>query len=80
MEKLQTDFPNFTYEVVLSRETKKGYQKGYVHQAYEKKYQTIQAGTHFYICGWSNMVDEAIKKLIEEIGYPKDQVHFELYG
>lgn len=80
MEALQTNFPNFTYSVALSRQATEQHYEGYVHQIYEQAYQQVQPGIHFYICGWSNMVDEAVKKLTEEMGYPKEQVHYELYG
>ena len=80
METLEAKFPNFKYSVALSREAKEGCYKGYVHQVYEQDYRTVQPDLHFYICGWSNMVDEAVKKLTEEMGYQKEQVHYELYG
>jgi len=80
MEKMKKDFPNFKYSIALSRETKEPYYQGYVHQIYEQGYQDVQPGIHFYICGWSNMVDEAVKKLTEDMGYSKEQVHYELYG
>jgi ferredoxin-NADP reductase len=34
---------------------------------------------HFYICGWKNMVDEA-RTTLADLGIPKNQIHFELYG
>jgi len=80
MERLERDFPNFKYSIALSREAKEGYHQGYVHKIYEQAYKDVQQGKHFYICGWSNMVDEAVKKLTEEMGYPKEQVYYELYG
>ncbi len=80
MEALERDFPSFKYSIALSREATEDYHQGYVHKIYEQAYQDIQQGIHFYICGWSNMVDEAVKKLTEDMGYPKEQVHYELYG
>ena len=53
---------------------------GYVHATYKK---LLAAGAsqdaHFYICGWKNMVDEA-RATLTELGIPKTQIHFELYG
>ena len=34
---------------------------------------------HFMLCGWRNMIDDARQKL-EEAGFDKKQIHFELYG
>jgi len=79
MEALAARHPNFTYSVALSRESAAGCQKGYVHPIYQDAYATVRPDLHFYICGWSNMVDEAVATL-EEMGYAKEQVHYELYG
>lgn len=87
LEELVQKYPNFKYSVALSREDLSSantygfdaYQ-GYVHQVYEKAYASPSENITFYLCGWSNMVDEAQKKLVEEIGFPKEQVVLELYG
>lgn len=77
--KAWSEFPNFKYDIVLSREKREGFSYGYVHSIYEDKYRDIQDSTHFYICGWSQMVDQAVKTL-GEMGYPRNQIHYELYG
>jgi ferredoxin-NADP reductase len=33
----------------------------------------------FLLCGWKNMIDEARENL-EDLGFDKKQIHFELYG
>ena len=79
-ELLQEKMPNFKYSIALSREKDwEGY-KGYVHQIYEENYKGVDPNRHFYLCGWSNMIDEAVEKLILEMKYDKSQVHYELYG
>ncbi|HHS96216.1 MAG TPA: oxidoreductase, partial [Phaeodactylibacter sp.] len=66
--------------VVLSRQADwKGY-KGYVHQIYRERYKEVSPNRHFYLCGWSNMIDDAVANLIVEMGYDKSQIHYELYG
>ncbi|MBK9733708.1 MAG: oxidoreductase [Saprospiraceae bacterium] len=71
---------NFIYDVALSREEKHGFYHGYVHDIYRTLYQDFNPKRHFYICGWSNMIDEAVANLIVEMGYDISQVHYELYG
>lgn len=34
----------------------------------------------FNVFGLRNMISEAVKKLIEDMGYLKGPVHYELYG
>lgn len=79
-ELLEEKMPGFSYSVALSRTPEWSGYKGYVHQVYEDLYKNIDPNRHFYLCGWSNMIDEAVEKLTVEMGYDKSQVHFELYG
>ena len=46
-----------------------------MHEYYEKR-----PDVDFYICGWSNMIDDVVAKLIIDLGYDKSQIHYELYG
>ena len=78
-EKLAKELPNFTYDIALSRATNSSHTKGYVHQIYQKTHHKITENKAFYLCGWSNMVDEAVANL-EQMGYDKSQIVFELYG
>ncbi len=78
LEELESSAPWFSYSVTLSREDWKG-SKGYVHPIYQAMYNEVNDSTYFYICGWSEMVDEARHKL-KEMNWPSNQVKFELYG
>lgn len=80
MEALAAEDPLFRYDFALSREhASEGY-PGYVHQIYLQHYAQPRPDVHFFICGWSNMIDEAVANLIVTLGYDRTQVHYELYG
>ena len=79
--------PGFRFSVALSREEKVNpdefpfeVYKGYVHQIYQHHYSEKRDDVHFYICGWSNMIDDAVANLIVDLGFDKSQIHYELYG
>ena len=83
-ERLMDKYPNFTYTVTLSRETpQKDWRfealAGYVHRAYKQTYSVSRSDLRFYLCGWSQMVDEARANLLG-MGYAEEQVRLELYG
>ncbi|MBK7409604.1 MAG: FAD-dependent oxidoreductase [Saprospirales bacterium] len=79
-EAFQKEWPNFKYDIALSRESGwEGY-KGYVHQIYQEQYTKPEPDLHFYLCGWSNMIDDAVANLIVGKGFDKSQIHYELYG
>lgn len=75
---LEKELDQFSYSIALSRESYEGYQ-GYVHGIYKKHYAHPSPDRKFYLCGWSNMIDEAVETLILELGYDKSQVLYELY-
>jgi ferredoxin-NADP reductase len=79
-ENFEKLIPNFKYDIVLSREPNWQGKKGYVHAVYTEGYAQKRSNVAFYICGWANMIDDAIAKLIVELGYEKSQIHYELYG
>ena len=79
-EQMEKDIPGFKYSIALSREEDWNGTKGYVHQIYMDKYKDLRPDVDFYICGWSNMIDDAVANLILKLGYDKSQVHYELYG
>ncbi|GAB4492497.1 MAG: ferredoxin--NADP reductase [Saprospiraceae bacterium] len=79
-EELARTMPGFRYDVALSRQPDWPGYKGYVHQIYLEKYATARTDVDFYICGWSNMIDEAVANLLVKIGYDRSQIHYELYG
>lgn len=78
-EALDKKYPNFSYDVALSRSDDwEGY-KGYVHQIYEEHYSKVIEGRKIYLCGWRNMIDQA-RENFTNLGYDSKQVIFELYG
>lgn len=79
-EAFSKKWPNFRYDIALSREAGWPGYKGYVHQVYMDRYAQKSPDTHFYLCGWSNMIDDAVANLIVKLGYDRSQVHYELYG
>lgn len=79
-EALRQTLPNFNYSIALSREENWTSHKGYVHQIYMDAYKEVRPDIDFYICGWSNMIDEAVENLVLKLGYDKSQIHYELYG
>lgn len=86
MEAFSKEKASFNYSVALSREEalpsndSTDFYKGYVHQIYMKEYADARPDVDFYLCGWSNMIDEAVENLILKLGYDKSQIHYELYG
>ncbi len=71
------------YIPVLSREEWEG-ATGYVHEAYKKiiaakTSNAVLPPSHFFLCGWRNMIDEA-KATITGLGFEKKSIHQELYG
>lgn len=80
MEELARELPNFRYSIALSRQEDWAGYKGYVHQIYLDEYKEVRPDVDFYLCGWSNMIDDAVANLIVKLGYDKSQVHYELYG
>ncbi len=79
-EQLARDTDWFHYDIALSREITETSTKGYVHLIYLEKYKIKSLDRQFYICGWTNMVDEAVANLIVTLGYERSQIHYELYG
>ncbi len=79
-EELTRTMPGFRYDVALSREPNWPGYKGYVHQVYLEHYADKRADVDFYLCGWSNMIDEAVANLMVKLGYERTQIHYELYG
>jgi CDP-4-dehydro-6-deoxyglucose reductase len=83
LEALARQYPEFTFDVALSREPSDsawlGY-RGYVHQIYVAHYRVVRPDVKFYLCGWSKMIDEAVATLWQDLGYDKSQILYELYG
>lgn len=89
LRELEQQVPSFIYLPTFSREAGSSLVRtGYVHEVYE---EIVRSGAsksenvaeaypaYFYLCGWKNMVDEARLRL-QQLGYDKKSIHFELYG
>lgn len=86
-ERMMREMPNFSYSVALSREENIRPEnfpfpvsKGYVHQVYLDAYPKIHPELDLYLCGWSNMIDDAVANLLVKLGCEKSRIHYELYG
>lgn len=79
-EALTHAMPGFRYDVALSRQPDWPGWKGHVHQVYLQEYAQKRPDVAFYLCGWSNMIDEAVANLMVRLGYDRTQIHYELYG
>ena len=77
MKELELSIPAFKYIPTLSREQWEG-NTGYVHPIYEAICANKRPA-NFYLCGWSGMVDES-KKRIMDMGYDKKEIYYEIYG
>ncbi len=80
LEALSHTIPQFRYDIALSQQPDWAGYKGYVHQIYLEQYATPHPNRQFYLCGWSNMIDQAVAHLIIDCGYERGQVIYELYG
>ncbi len=79
-EQIAKDHEWFSYDIALSREdTWKGH-KGYVHDIYMQMYLNSPHEIDYYLCGWSNMIDDAVANLLVEMKVDKSRIHYELYG
>jgi CDP-4-dehydro-6-deoxyglucose reductase len=77
LKALEKRLPGFLYHPTLSRESWNGH-RGYVHAVYKELCQG-HPPAHFYLCGWKNMIDEAITT-IKGMGYVRKSIHQEIYG
>lgn len=76
--------PNFRYTAALSRltdpVTSSWIASGYVHKVYQQLYTDSTADILFMLCGWQNMIDEAVATLMMKMGYSRQHITYELYG
>lgn len=79
-ERMKKSISGFTYDAALSRESSEVHHKGYVHPIYMNAHKDISSDKKFYLCGWTQMIDEAVANIIVKMGYDKSQVVYELYG
>lgn len=74
-------YPNYKLDIALSRYTGDGdYHKGYVHSIYLNHYNPDPSDTIFMLCGWQEMVDEAVDILENAMMVEKKNIKVELYG
>lgn len=78
-EALERQYPNFKYSPCLSRQRGIGH-NGYVHDVYLENFKDTRNDVKFLLCGWTQMIDDAITNLTDNLGYDKSQVLYELYG
>ena len=81
-ETLAQELSNFRYDIALSQQADWPGHRGHVHAIYQQRYGGAAARPDviFYLCGWTNMIDEAVANLIVGMGYARGQVVYELYG
>jgi len=79
MQTLAERYPNFRYSICLSREDLEGYHHGYVHNVYTDEYSQNTENRVFFLCGWSEMVDQARTNL-RQFGIDKKKIISELFG
>lgn len=79
-ESLARQDPDFRYDIVLSKEEDWSGAKGYIHQVYLEHYINPDKNIRFYICGWSQMIDEAVANLLINMKCDRSQILYELYG
>ncbi|MBS3061342.1 MAG: hypothetical protein J4215_02055 [Candidatus Diapherotrites archaeon] len=69
--------PNFSFEIICSREPAKLNQKqGYVQDLLRQQKWDPKQNIHFYICGTPAAVTDIVN-LLKETGFPSDHIHFE---
>ena len=77
-DRLQAQFPNFTYEITLSKPSPEWTgTRGRV-TAYLDTHLTDPLSKHYYLCGLGEMVKD-VRLSLSELGVPKTQIHYERY-
>lgn len=81
---LREKHPDFRYTACLSRlegtPEEDWLIPGYVHGAYRNLYADPMPDRRFMLCGWTNMIDEAVVHLMTEMHVPPNRIVYELYG
>ena len=75
-ETLSSQFPNFNYIPVLSREQWEG-KSGYVHEYYKPVFES-KPDAMLYLCGWTGMLKETRENL-KSFGYTRNEIKIEFY-
>ncbi|MFA7685959.1 MAG: hypothetical protein WCX95_04125, partial [Candidatus Gracilibacteria bacterium] len=78
-QKLATKFPNFTYEITVSRPEKDNWNgnKGRVTSLLENR-QIDTTNTEAYLCGLKDMLTE-VTSILESKGLSPEKIHLEQY-
>lgn len=79
-EQMRAELPDFQYDIALSRQPDWAGWQGHVHQVYLEKYAQLRPDVQFYLCGWSQMIDEAVANLLLKLKVDRSQILYELYG
>lgn len=74
-------YQNYKLDIALSRYTGDGpFHKGYVHSIYQNLYNDNSEQPLFLLCGWQDMIDEAVGILQDKMQIDKANIRLELYG
>ena len=80
LEKIQEELPNFEYVPVLSREFRKEFRKGYVHEHYLDLIDSTDEKPWVYFCGWDRMIREGREHLSERGFEMMKDIRVEIFG
>ena len=80
LKRMAADFEDFDLTVALSRDKDWSGIRGYVHQVYMEDDTEVSSDALYLICGWSQMIDQAVAHLISRVAAPAKQIKYELYG
>ena len=80
LEKIQEELPNFEYVPVLSREFRKEFRKGYVHEHYLDLIDSTDEKPLIYFCGWDRMIREGRNHLSERGFEMMKDIRVEIFG
>ena len=80
LETIQEELPNFEYVPVLSREFRKEFRKGYVHEHYLDLIDSTDKKPWVYFCGWDRMISEGRKHLSDRGFEMMKDIRVEIFG
>lgn len=74
-ESLEKTINGFKYDTVLSRQGN----KGRVRNVYMSAYADARPDVLFYLCGWPDMIRQAIDDLVKQRHFSSEQLIYEIY-
>ena len=80
LEKIQEELPNFEFSPTLSREVKRGFAEGYVHDHYLPLIDASKDKPWVYFCGWDRMIQEGRNHLSERGFEMMKDIRVEIFG